>query len=172
MKPARWIWILALVLTGASTGSVRAEEKASPEFNSIKALAGEWEGTAKGHGSPDKGMPTVATVRVVSAGSAVMLTTDPASPHEMVTMFHRDDGALIATHYCSAMNQPRMTARPSTDPAKLTFEFVDGTNLKAHPGHMQRLVLKMAGADRHVQEWTFNEAGKTSTMVFEMKRRK
>jgi len=37
-----------------------------------------------------------------------MLTTGPGTPHEMVTMFHRDDTALMATHYCSAMNQPRM----------------------------------------------------------------
>jgi hypothetical protein len=172
MKPPRWILGLALAVTFAAGGPASAEEKASPEFDRIKVLAGQWEGTAKGHGSPDKGMPTVATIRVVSAGSAVMLTTDPGTAHEMVTMFHRDDGATIATHYCSAMNQPRMKAEPSTDPAKLAFEFVDGTNLKAHPGHMQRLVLNMAGTDRHIQEWTFNEAGKTNTMVFEMKRKK
>lgn len=51
---------------------------------------------ATGHGSKVK---TRATFRVVSAGSAVMLTTDPGTAQEMVTLFHQDDDALMATHY-------------------------------------------------------------------------
>jgi len=145
-------------------------EAPSPAFDRLKALAGEWEGTAAAHGQ--KAMPTRATVKVVSAGSAVMLITDPGTPHEMVTMFHRDDDALVATHYCSAMNQPRMRAQPGTDPARIAFEFVDGTNLGAHPAHMQKLVLTSAAPDRHLQEWTFAQGDRTETMVFDMTRKR
>ena len=40
------------------------------------------------------------------------------TPHEMITMFHMDQAELLATHYCSAHNQPRMRAVPSGQPAK------------------------------------------------------
>src|SRR5690242_19181389 len=95
--------VMCLVAVVASAPALSAEPP-SAEFDRIKALAGEWEGTA--HVPDGKGFPATATVRVVSAGSAVMMITGPGTPHEMVTMFHRDDAALVATHYCSAMNQP------------------------------------------------------------------
>jgi hypothetical protein len=142
----------------------------NPQLEKIKTLAGEWQGTARGGGDA-KGMPTVATIKVVSAGSAVMLVTDPGTPHEMVTMFHADDGSVLATHYCAAQNQPRMKATAASTPDRLTFEFVDGTNLKAHPGRMQRLVLAVPDGAHHTQEWLFLDAGKSSTMVFEMTRK-
>ncbi len=166
--PSRVALILALGIAG---GRALADERPSPAFERIKSLAGEWKGTARGHGA-EQGMPATASIRVVSAGSAVMLVTGPGTPHEMVTMFHRADGALLATHYCSAQNQPRMKARAAKDPRKLTFEFVDGTNLRAHPGHMQRLVLTTPEDGRHQQEWTFSDGAKTNTMVFDMEREK
>ena len=165
---------LAVVALGISlfTSQARAlEETASPEFDRIKALAGEWEGTAK-PGGADKGMPTVAIYRVVSNGSAVMLTTDPGTPHEMVTMFHRDDGTLLATHYCAAMNQPRMRlVTPAKAPERLEFSFVDGTNLGAHPGRMDRLALTFQEGDRHRQEWTYRGGGQEQTMAFDLRRK-
>jgi hypothetical protein len=146
-----------------------AAEKPSPAFEALKALAGEWEGVAR-QGGQGKELPTKAVYRVVSNGSAVMLVTDPGTPHEMVTMFHRDDDALMATHYCSAMNQPRMRARPPTDATTISFQFQDGTNLGAHPGRMQGLVMTMPAADRHSQAWTYRDGTAENTMVFDLKR--
>jgi hypothetical protein len=148
-----------------------ATETPSPDFDRLKALAGEWEGTAR-HGGDPKAMPTRASIKVVSAGSAVMLVTDPGTPHEMVTMFHRDGDALLATHYCSAMNQPRMKARAGSPAGSLAFEFMDGTNLGPHPGRMQGLVVSMPDAGHHSQVWTFRAGGQDSTMTFDMKRAK
>jgi hypothetical protein len=147
-----------------------APEPPSPAFERLKSLAGDWLGTA---GSPADGktFPTRASIRVISAGSAVMITTDPGGKYEMVTVIHRDDGgALMATHYCAAKNQPRMRAPFPSDPGRITFEFVDGTSLAAHPGRMQRLVIATPDPDRHIEEWTYREAGKDSTDVFDMKR--
>jgi hypothetical protein len=162
--------LLTLAVSFAS-GRALADDKASPALERLKSLAGEWEGKAQGPGA-DKASPTAASIRVVAAGSAVMLVTDAGTPHEMVTMFHPDDGALMATHYCAAMNQPRMKAQPQKDPDKVTFEFVDGTNLGAHPGRMQRLVLTTTDRDHHRQEWSFLEGGKTATMALELTRKK
>jgi len=160
-----------VLLAALAAGAARAEEKPSPEFERLKALAGEWEGLARVAGE-EKALPSAATVKLVSAGSAVMLVTDPGTPHEMVTMFHRDDASLLATHYCAAMNQPRLKLQPGKDPGRLAFEFMDGTNLLSYPGRMQRLVLTLPDADRQVQEWTHLQDGNSATMVFELRRKK
>ena len=89
----------------------------------------------------------------------------------MVTLFHQDDGALVATHYCAAQNQPRFRAQPVTTRGRLVFEFVDGTNLGAHPGRMQRLVISLPDRDYQVQEWTYRKMAE-SVAVFELRRRK
>ena len=69
----------ALLAAIAVASPALAAESASPEFDRIKALAGEWEGTGRG---PDgKTIAATATVRVVSNGSAVMMVTGPGTPH-------------------------------------------------------------------------------------------
>jgi hypothetical protein len=170
MRVARTAALLFATLATAS--AARAEPAtASAGLGRLKALAGEWSGTAKAGSGPGS-QPTKATIRVVSGGSAVMLVTDPGTPHEMVTLFHEDDGALLATHYCAAMNQPRMKLAPAAGAADaLVFEFVDGTNLKSHPERMQRLALTTQDARRHTQAWTFaDKDGASNTMTLEFTR--
>jgi hypothetical protein len=158
---------LGLALSSPAAGAEPAS--ASAALGRLKALAGEWTGTAKGGGQAAQ--PTKASFRVVSGGSAVMLVTDPGTPHEMVTLFHEDDGALLATHYCAAMNQPRMKLTPASAGDALVFEFVDGTNLKTHPGRMQRVALSTPDARRQVQSWTFaDKDGTSGTMTMELTR--
>jgi hypothetical protein len=100
-------------------------------------MAGEWEGTARQGGGP-KSTPTRATIKVVSAGSA--------------------------------MNQPRMKARPGGPAGTLAFEFMDGTNLGPHPARMQALVLTMPDPDHQTQAWTFRAGGQDTTMTFDLRR--
>lgn len=158
----------ALSPISATAGGNAAVPASTPAFARLRGLAGEWSGKAKGHGDA---MPTRASIKVVSAGSAVMLVTDPGTDHEMVTLFHEDDGALLATHYCAAMNQPRMKAKPAADGDRLVFEFQDGTNLKTNPGHMQRLALVLPDPQHQVQEWTYaGPEGKEQTMTMELTR--
>jgi hypothetical protein len=158
---------VALVVAPPAAADGPPAQAPSPVFERLKSLAGEWAGTAAIGG---KDVPTRAAIRVVSAGSAVMITTDPGGAHEMVTLIHRDGDALVATHYCAAQNQPRMRAIPGADPSRIVFEFVDGTNLAAFPARMQRLSIAMPSPDRHLQEWTFRDGAKDATDVFEMKR--
>ena len=146
-----------------------AAETPSPDFDRLKSLAGDWEGTARAGADP-KTLVTRASIKVVSAGSAVMLTTDPDGKYEMVTMFHRDGEALLATHYCAAMNQPRMKARGGSPAGTLAFDFLDGTNLGPHPGRMQALLLTLPDADHQTQTWTYRGEGQESTMTFDLKR--
>jgi len=164
MRP---ILLAAAVLALSLAGPARADD--SPGLHALRSLAGSWSGRAR-EGS--RSMATRATYRVVSGGSAVMLTTDPGTPHEMVTLFHEDDGVLMATHYCAAKNQPRFRAQPGGDDKELVFEFVDGTNLGAHPGRMQRLVIRLPDRDHQVQEWTYRDGDAESTARFELRRKR
>jgi hypothetical protein len=166
----RRLALLTVVLSAVTLARpALAEDTAS--FRALKALSGTWTGVAHAPGKHG-GQPTRATFRVVSAGSAVMLMTDPGTKHEMVTLFHEDDGALMATHYCAGQNQPRFKAEAGEDGKRLVFEFMDGTNLGAHPGRMQRLVISLPGRDRQVQEWTYRDGDQESTMAFELERKR
>jgi hypothetical protein len=179
IRSALFLAVVALVASpsGARAGEehsakmAAASESPSPDFDRLKALAGEWEGTAR-PGGDQKALATRATFKVVSAGSAVMLVTDADTPHEMVTMFHRDGEEVLATHYCAAMNQPRMKARSGAPAGAMTFEFIDGTNLGPHPGRMQSLTLTWLDADHQTQVWTYRGGGQESTMTFDLRRRK
>jgi hypothetical protein len=172
--PRRHLALLAALvawpaLAGEPAHAAPPAQPPSAAFEALKGLAGEWRGTASVPGD-DKGFPARVSVKVVSGGSAVMLVTDPGGEHEMVTMFHRDDGALLATHYCAAMNQPRMKARPDATAKQVTFDFVDGTNLKTYPGRMQSLDLAMPDANRHVETWVSRDGAKEDTMRFDLAR--
>lgn len=95
----------------------------------LRSLAGEWEGS---FGAVKGGV----TFTILSGGSVVMesMKMPPPAP-DMVTMYHRDGTGLVATHYCSMGNQPRMRAsEASPDGKTVRFRFADITNL-AKPVH-------------------------------------
>ncbi len=129
----------------------------TPEWQAIKSLAGNWEGSAE-----DEGKKTPATVemRVTGDGSAVMQVMSKGTPYEMVTMFHPDGDRVLATHYCATHNQPRMALVKSQAANQIRFEFVDGTNIKPGDLRMQRLVLTIIDADHHTETWTSVADGK------------
>jgi len=166
--------LIVAMLVASFAGLVRAEEHGSkiastPQWEQLKALVGEWDGyTVEG----DKRLPTHVSVRLTGDGSAVMHWIDAGTPHEMITMFHMDKDDLLATHYCSAHNQPRMRAVSSGKPDQIAFEFRDGTNIRPGDGFMRRLVITVVDADHHDEEWGFDSKGEVHSGVFHMTRAK
>ena len=192
---------LALFVCAAGIGS---DEKTPPPdkpaathpgFEKLKQLAGEWvevaepggEKEAKGEkagkeAKEEKGEKEAkmeagqltAIYKVTSAGSAVMETLFPGTPHEMVTMYHLDGPDLMLTHYCAAGNQPRMKLEKSDDPSKLVFKFSGGTNMDpTKDAHMHDLTITFIDNDHFRSEWTSYDDGKKSGVhTFEMKRKK
>ncbi len=150
--------------------SVLAQERAASTdgFDLLKSLVGEWEG--KG---PDGSVSSV-TYRLTAAGSVIEETMNAGTEHEMVTMYHRDGGSLMMTHYCAMRNQPRMRAKPLKDGSKsLTFAFVDATNLaKASDGHMHGLVLTVVDGDHITHAWTWRAEEKEEEHAFAFTRKK
>jgi hypothetical protein len=146
---------------------LRADEKTTPasaqRFEALKKLAGDWVEVGK-DGKPT--VKVVSSIRVTSAGSAVLETLFPGSDHEMVTMYHLDGDDLVLTHYCSLGNQPRLRAEPGKDINKLVFKFVSSTNLKSPDDHhINGATLTLDGKDHFKAEWVSCKDGKPCHQV-------
>jgi len=149
------------------TSFALAGEGAKENFEKIKSLTGEWEGK-----NPE-GKMVLVTYEVVSNGSAVMERMQSGKDPNMITMFHLDGDHLMLTHYCSAMNQPRMRSTGSEEENVIMFSLLDVTNLsKPAAGHMQKLILTFKDEDHLVTQWTFVEDGKEHSAPFNLVRKK
>lgn len=143
-----------LVLTSASAASQEASnpELAQNLFASMKALEGQWEGTAIWSGGRSGTQRLTATYRLTGGGSALVETLQMGpGATSMTTVYHLDDGILRMTHYCLAGNQPRLRAAQIAPTAKsAVFGFVDATNLARNPAHVKRLSIELT-ADHQVK---------------------
>ena len=142
-----------------------AASAANTSFEQLKSLGGSWEGKGS------NGEPVQVSYRVTSNGSALM--SEIKGKEDMISMFNLDGERLLMTHYCAVGNQPRMVASPSPDGKTITFQFLDATNLATpDAGHMNRLVISMADANHHTEEWVYNDHGKEMKEVFDLWRKK
>jgi hypothetical protein len=162
------IILLLLVSTAVGLAQTRSKVAANPAFDKMKTLVGSWAGSAEEDG---KQIPTNARFQMISDGSALMAWLNERTSDEMVTMFHPDGAALMATHYCAAHNQPRMVLVRGGDPNKLVFKFKDGTNIAPGAGHMNQVAFVFDKPDHHIEEWTYLEKGKETTAHFDFHRK-
>jgi hypothetical protein len=154
---------LAAIFVAAVTAG--AGSPASADWEKLTSLVGSWQGT-------NEGRPVSVTYALVSNGTALMENLNGGHDAEMVTMYAPDGAAVLATHYCSAGNQPRMRAKASADGKSLDFRFVDAANVKDSSEVMQRLVVTFVDADHFDQQWTSRgKDGKDRTSLFRFTRR-
>jgi hypothetical protein len=136
-------------------------------FARLATLVGAWEGT-------QDGVPIEVTYTLTANGSALMEQMKPANSPVMITMFTVDGDHLIATHYCSAGNQPQMATRTIDDlgTSGLAFSLVRVTGLKT-PGdwHNTGLTVILDDKDHITQRWTYLDKGNAGTTVFHYTRR-
>src|SRR5205814_2826366 len=113
------IILLAVVMSSALLGTTRARAADKPKtvlaFERLTSLVGEWRGT-------QDGTEITLTYNLTADGSALM-EEFRAGKTVMVTMFTVDGDHLIATHYCSAGNQPQMMTKAITDPSAKSLTF-------------------------------------------------
>lgn len=156
--------------------AAQAQEKAAmkmssvattPEWQKLKTLVGQWEGTMEEGG---KQLPATVEVRLTGDGSALMHVMGKDGPYEMVTMIHPDGKRILATHYCAAHNQPRMALVPAKAPNQVAFDFVDGTNIGPGEGHMKGVVFTFTDADHHEEAWT--NSSNAGAAIFKFARKK
>src|SRR5438874_7350558 len=151
--------IIALVL--AASALAMDKPKSEEAFDRLVALQGEWQGVADG-------VNTTLIYTLTANGSALMEQCRPEKGHEMITMFTVDGDRLIATHYCSAKNQPQMVTSAITDAQKpLAFLLARITGLKSPADwHNTGLTVIQEDSDHLTQEWTYQSKGKTGKTVF------
>ena len=98
-------------------------EKTNELFNKMKSLVGVW--TKQG----DK-QPKLKIAFELTANDTVLIETwlYQGKKHSL-TIYHKDKGELIATHYCPQGNQPRLRMNSASDLNDISFKFFDATNL-------------------------------------------
>ena len=163
---------LALVLTllaiaAALPGQNRPEEKTKSEatFKQLASLVGEWD-------AMQDGVAVKETYTLTANGSAVMAETKPANEPAMITMFTVDGDHLIATHYCSARNQPHMSGAPGDLEEGVSFSLERVTGMKTPDDwHNTGLTITLDDKDHMTQRWTWLYKGKAGTTIFKYARK-
>jgi hypothetical protein len=162
-EPAKAEPLPTPALTPAGSGAAALEK--------LKALAGDWVEVEPKMGPAGH---VVESYRVTAAGSAVVSTLGPGTPHEMVSVYHRDGSDLVMTHYCAAQNQPRLRTK-SVAGNVIAMDFDGGTNLDpAKDVHIHAVRIEILGPDEMRETWIGWKGGKPEeqALVFHLKRKK
>jgi len=107
-------------------------------------------------------------------GTALLVETKPANEPAMITMVNVDGDRLIATHYCSAGNQPQMVTSALADLQKgLSFSLERVTGLKTPDDwHNTGLTIILDDQDHMTQRWTYLYKGQPGATVFHYTRKR
>src|SRR5437763_4182654 len=151
--------MIALLLVAAPPAADKT--KSEEAFDRLATLKGEWSGEQEG--------VKVSVIYTLTANdSALMEEFRPEKGAVMITMFTVDGDHLIATHYCSAKNQPQMVTSAIDDVQKpLAFSLARITGLKSPDAwHNTGLTVFQEDNDHLTQQWTYESKGKTGKTVF------
>jgi len=157
---------LAVVLTVIAAAALRGDKmKSEQAFDRLASLQGEWQGQIDG-------INTTLIYTLTANGSALMEQCRSEKGPEMITMFTIDGDHLLATHYCSAKNQPQMATPPIADVQKpLAFSLVRVSGLKSPDDfHNTALTVIQKDNDHLTQEWSYEHKRKTGKNIFRFTR--
>jgi hypothetical protein len=149
---------------------------AQKSFETMKSLAGEWEGPVTVADMPEmSGAKMHLSLRITSRGNAIVhefqeagTPLDPTKYDHPVTMLYLDGDQLTLVHYCDAGNRPRMTGKMSPDGRIVEFELKDISGTTEH--HMHHSVFTIIDANHHTEDWTFMMEDKPIHAHFDLQR--
>lgn len=156
--------VVALTVPALATGPDPVSGPAG--LAKLKSLAGTWTG------ANDQG-PYTVEYEVVGNGSAVVERLFPGTPHSMVTVYHLDGDALVATHYCSIGNQPHLRLDgAASDGNSLVFGYTGGTNIRPDVPHIAGARFVFTDADHFTTDWASMKGDEAEgTMHFDLTRK-
>jgi len=153
---------LAILLAIAIAANAENQNtRSTATFAQMKSLVGEWKAV-------QEGVPVTETYKLTANDTALMAETRSANEPAMITMITVDGDRLIATHYCTAGNQPQMVAASPGDLHKgvaFTLERVTGMKT-ADDWHNTGITIALDDANHMTQTWTYLYKGKAGTTVF------
>jgi hypothetical protein len=162
MKRPLLVGSVTMVAQLLMAASLLADKTKSEEaFDRLSTLKGEWKG--------EQESVKISLIYTLTAnGSALMEEFRPESGAVMITMFTVDGDHLIATHYCSAKNQPQMMTSAITDAQKpLAFSLARITGLKSPDDwHNTGLTMIQEDNDHLTQKWTYQSKAKSGKRIF------
>ncbi len=136
----------AVALPQEPPKSAGAQSDAKKAFEKLKTLAGSWEGTIGD-------LSTQVTIRVTSAGSAIMHDAFMASTNK-ITMIYLEGDRLFLTHYGGEGNRPRFEGKLTPDGKSVEFSFLDVAG-GTQRGLMKHMTFTIVDANNHVVEVTY-----------------
>jgi hypothetical protein len=145
---------------------VAQESPSAAAFGYLTSLVGRWKGVFRG-------TDITLTYTLTADGSALMEEARPKSEPAMVTMFTVDGDRLVATHYCSARNQPHMKTEAITrlPIRELTFTLDRVTGMRTPDDwHNTGLVITLDDNDHLTENWTYQVKGETGKNIFHFTR--
>jgi len=162
--------LCGMLLTLMCGANSQAAEKSKPQaaFEQLASLVGEWKGVQDGTGTE-----ITLTYTLTADDSVLMEESRPVKGPAMITMFSVDRDHLVATHYCSARNQPQMATGTITDPQKnvLSFSLVRVTGMNTpQDWHNTALEMHLEDKDHLSQIWSWEYKGKKGTTGFHFSR--
>lgn len=159
----------------ASAPTPAPPSEAQKSFETLKTLAGSWEGTLTPVPAVKdfSGARVKVMIRVTSRGNALMHEMTIAGlPDDPITMLYLDGDRLMLTHYCDTGNRPRMVGKMAPDGKTVAFEVLDISG-STQRGHMADTVFTIVDANRHLEEWkSIYPGGKQMTGRFDLRRTK
>lgn len=168
----RLFMLLILCSSGIACATPGHTGPAMPkDFEELKSLVGTWEGTSKMGG--DKDIPVKVVYELTSGGTAITEKLMPGTPHEMLSIFHKEGSSVGMTHYCAMGNQPHLELSKS-DGKTMVFVMNKPQGISSEKEmHMHQLTLTKLDKDTIRQEWVAYKDGKAEAPhVFTFKRAK
>jgi hypothetical protein len=144
----------SLALTAVNADQVDARTV----FAKLQTLAGDWEGKT------EAGRVLKVSYRLTANNTVLVETWTLGPKRESLTLYHMDNESLIATHYCTLGNQPRLQLKEGASASLFTFEFVSATNLpKPEMAHQHRFEIEILQANSFARSETYLENGTPGT---------
>ncbi|MEO9634432.1 MAG: hypothetical protein ABJF89_02745 [Parasphingorhabdus sp.] len=138
--------LIPILIMALSFGGPALAEDLEPmpsSFEQMSKLVGDWKREGR------DGSKFHIEFELTANNSVLVERWVSRGKTHSLTLYHRDQADVVATHYCPQGNQPRMKMSTPDGATKITFDFWDATNLaKPTDNHQHSLSFDLSQPDR------------------------
>lgn len=145
--------LFATLILWMQTPTAVAQSDSNAVFDQLKGLAGLWQ-------RRDSNSDFRIEFSLTANDTVLVETWLSKGKQHSLTLYHRDQDRLLATHYCPQGNQPRMVLNRDADDAWIRFEYLDATNLPSLDlTHQHSLAFHINGDNKSIERAEVYRAG-------------